>query len=149
MAEVFVGLGSNLGDRPAWLRRGLAALGARGLRLRACSGFHLTAPVGGPPQPHFVNAVARCETALPPHAVLGRLLAAERRAGRVRTVAQGPRTLDLDLLWYGGHRLDTPRLELPHPRATSRRFVLAPWAELTPRLVVDGAAVREHLASLD
>ncbi len=135
MSEVFVGLGSNLGDRGGHLRFALRELARRGrLRLRALSSFRRTAPVGGPPQPDYVNAVARFETSLPPRQLLRELLAAEARRGRRRGVTDGPRTLDLDLLLYGGVELAEAELTLPHPRLEQRRFVLEPLAEIAPSL---------------
>jgi 2-amino-4-hydroxy-6-hydroxymethyldihydropteridine diphosphokinase len=141
MADVFLGLGANLGDRAATLRAALAELGALpGLRLRAASTLRRTAPVGGPPQPDFVNGVARFDAALPPRALLARLLEVERRHGRRRGAPNGPRTLDLDLLLYGDLRLDGAELRLPHPRLAERAFVVEPLAELAPRLPLPGGA---------
>lgn len=141
MADVFLGLGANLGDRAAALRTALAELAATpGLRLRASSTLRRTAPVGGPPQPDFVNAAARFDCALPPHRLLARMLELERRRGRTRGVPNGPRTLDLDLLLYGEAVLDTPALRLPHPRLAERAFVVEPLAELAPRLPLPGGA---------
>ena len=151
MSEVFVALGSNLGDRCATLRRALDGLDAvPGLRLRACSRMHQTEPVGGPPQPRFLNAVARLESALGPHALLAALQRLERAHGRRRTVVDGPRTLDLDLLLYGDHQVADAQLSLPHPRMAERTFVLAPLAELAPRLrMQDGTPVVERLRALE
>ena len=106
MSEIFVGFGSNLGDRSRTLRHAVTTLDAMpGVRLRDCSGMRETEPVGGPPQPHFVNAVARFDAAIPPDALLRVLQEIEHAHGRRRGVANGPRTLDLDLLLYGHHRL--------------------------------------------
>lgn len=139
MSEIYVGLGSNLGDRAGHLRFALRRLSERaGLRLRQVSGFRRTAPVGGPPQPDFVNAVARFETSLAPPAVLRALLDTEDRRGRRRTVPNGPRTLDLDLLLYRDLEWREPALTLPHPRIAERRFVLEPLAELAPALPLGG-----------
>jgi 2-amino-4-hydroxy-6-hydroxymethyldihydropteridine diphosphokinase len=133
-ASVFIGLGSNQGDREATLARGLRALGDAGLRLRARSSLYLTEPVDAPPQDWFVNAVAVGETSLAPDALLAACLAAERAEGRLRTVHHGPRTLDLDILFYGGLVQDDPALTIPHPRLHERRFVLVPLHELAPDL---------------
>lgn len=150
MADVFLGLGANLGDRGGALRAALEELAAApGLRLRAASTLRRTAPVGGPPQPDFVNAAARFDCALPPRELLALLLRTERRRGRRRGVANGPRTLDLDLLLYGALRRDTPELRLPHPRLGERAFVVEPLAELTPRLrLPDGATAAERARAL-
>jgi 2-amino-4-hydroxy-6-hydroxymethyldihydropteridine diphosphokinase len=136
MTDAFVGLGSNLGDRAAHLRRALAGLrGSPGMRLAAVSAFRETEPVGGPPQGRYLNAVARIECTLGPRRALERLLRLERRQGRARgTVRDAPRPLDLDLLLYGAARLESPELTLPHPRLEERRFVLEPLAEIAPAL---------------
>jgi 2-amino-4-hydroxy-6-hydroxymethyldihydropteridine diphosphokinase len=97
----------------------------------AVSSLHETAPVGGPPgQPAFLNAVAELATTLGPHELLERLQEVEARHGRERTVPDGPRTLDLDLLLFRGEALDGPELTLPHPRMWQRRFVMEPLAEI-------------------
>lgn len=150
MSDAFVGLGANLGDRSGNLRAGLRLLRGPRLRLRALSTFRRTRPVGGPPQPDYVNAVARFETGLPPRELLGRLLWVEDRLGRRRTVRNGPRTLDLDLLVYPGAELDEPGLTLPHPRLSDRRFVLEPLAEIAPGLrLAGGRTPAELLRRLD
>lgn len=142
MAAVFLGLGSNLGDRAGQLRTALARLeSTRWLRLRRLSSFRETEPVGGPEQPRFVNAVAEFECSRGPHALLSRLQRLEREQGRRRTVANGPRTLDLDLLLYGNYRGRTAVLTVPHPRMESRRFVLEPLAEIAPRLCLPGSGL--------
>ncbi len=148
MADVFVGLGSNLGDRPEFLRLALSALQNSRVRLRQCSSFRCTDPVGGPEQPDFVNAVARFEVLSKPEAFLYQLLRTEASLGRKRICVDGPRTLDLDLLMFGNHRLATSFLTLPHPRLTERRFVLEPLAELAPRLAVNGKTAFDHLQAL-
>lgn len=150
MSVVFVGMGSNLGDRPAHLRGALDAMDSLlDLRFLSCSGFRRTEPVGGPPQPDYVNAVAKYETCLPPKKLLSSLLGVEIQFGRRRLEVHGPRTLDLDLLLYGSHLADAPGLQLPHPRMTERRFVMEPLAEIAPRLtLVDGRTTEQCLAEL-
>lgn len=132
----FVGLGSNLGDRMSRLRLGrdgLARLPAT--RVLACSGVYETAPVGGPPQGPYLNAVASVETALAPWPLLEGLLAIEAESGRTRGRARDePRVLDLDLLLHGDAILESPDLVLPHPRLHERAFVLTPLAQLAPAL---------------
>jgi 2-amino-4-hydroxy-6-hydroxymethyldihydropteridine diphosphokinase len=157
-AIVFVGLGANLGDPRATLdaaQLALRALARRG-SFRASS-LYRTAPIDAT-GPDFLNAVARFETVLSPHALLAELHAIEDRFGRARPYRNAPRTLDLDLLLYGvdpaaagdargGLRLHDDRLELPHPRVHVRAFVLEPLAELWPEAVVPGrgavAALRD------
>jgi 2-amino-4-hydroxy-6-hydroxymethyldihydropteridine diphosphokinase len=149
MAEAFLGLGANLGDRPGQLRRGLRLLEERGLQIRAVSSFRQTDPVGGPAQPDYVNAAARIECACSPHSLLQTLLQVEVELGRRRSIANAPRTLDLDLLCFGQMRLEAAGLSLPHPRMLQRRFVLAPLAELVPRMLLEARSVSQHLAALD
>ena len=128
----FVSLGSNLGDREGALRRALAALAeTSGIEIAAVSSFYETDPVGPPPQGPYLNAAAELRTTLTPRALLERLLAIEIAAGRVRGPERNSaRTLDLDLLLFGGLRLDEPGLSVPHPRLHERAFVLEPLAEI-------------------
>jgi len=142
-----VGLGSNLGEREATLWKALEGLGAtEGIEVLAVSSFRETDPVGVVDQPRFVNAAAALETSLSPRELLERLLDVERSLGRHRAVEErwGPRTLDLDLLLYGGESIDEPGLEVPHPRLTERAFVLEPLLELDPDLrLPDGRPLRD------
>jgi 2-amino-4-hydroxy-6-hydroxymethyldihydropteridine diphosphokinase len=136
--RAYVGVGSNLGDRWAHL-----ALAAR--ELRACGGVTFLrssrvydAEPMGPSQPRYLNAVVEVEAALPPEKLLASLLAVEQAAFRERGLRWGPRTLDLDLLLYGDEVVRTPSLTVPHPGLISRRWVLAPLAELCPERMVPG-----------
>lgn len=132
MADVLIGLGSNLGDREGWFRSALHRLdGHTGVDVRAVSPLYETAPVGGPPgQGMFLNACAALESSLDPHALLALMLDVERDAGRVRSVKDAPRTLDLDLLLFDDRVVDEPGLRIPHPAMTERPFVMAPAAAL-------------------
>ncbi len=140
----YVALGSNLGDREGSLRAGLAGMGRRGLAARALSSVWETEPVDSPEPLWFLNMVAEVETGLPPRRVLEMLLEVEREVGRVRSVRNAPRALDLDLLLLGDLRVQEDGLLLPHPRMWTRRFVLAPQL----RDPVRGRTVTEALASL-
>jgi 2-amino-4-hydroxy-6-hydroxymethyldihydropteridine diphosphokinase len=131
-----VALGSNLGDRRDNLARALEELARPGVRVLRRSALYETAPVGGPAgQGPYLNAVVEVETALSPEGLLVLLEEIETKLGRVRTVRDGPRTLDLDLLLYDDLVLDGPRLTLPHPRMHERLFVLEPLAEIAPGAV--------------
>lgn len=153
MARVFVGLGSNVGNREATLRAAVERLGAlRETEVRSCSSFRDTEPVGYLDQPHFLNGAVELETALSPGELLVALLELERDFGRDRAASpsQGPRTLDLDLLLYGDSTIDEPGLVVPHPRLHERGFVLEPLAELDPALVVPGRGpIQTLLANLE
>jgi 2-amino-4-hydroxy-6-hydroxymethyldihydropteridine diphosphokinase len=142
MTTAFVGLGSNAGDRLAHLRRAVEGLKAiAGVEVEAVSPVYETEAhtlPGQGPQPDHLNAVVRLRTTLAPGALLDRLHALERAAGRTSGRRWGPRPLDLDLLLHGDLRLSTPDLVLPHPRLAERRFVLQPLADLAPDLVVPG-----------
>ena len=129
----YVGLGANLGDREASIRRALDEIDRLpDTRVWMVSGFHETKPVGVEDQPDFINAVARIETKFPPRDLLDRLLAIERRLGRRREAEErwGPRTLDLDLLLYGNEQVREPGLVVPHPRLLERAFVTEPLREV-------------------
>ncbi len=134
MADAYIGLGSNLGDRERQLAGAVAALArAPGCRVTALSAVYETQPVGGPPQGAYLNAVAQLRTELAPRALLELLLSIEREAGRVRGATRdAARTLDLDLLLYGDRVIDEPELRVPHPRLGERAFALEPLAELAP-----------------
>lgn len=149
MTTGYLGLGANLGDRRANLQAGLDALPVSGLRLLRVSPVYETEPVDVRDQPWFLNLVAEIRTALPPRELLARTQWIEQRAGRRRTIPKGPRTLDIDILFYGRLIIDEPGLAIPHPRLPDRRFVLAPLADLAPgfRDPRSGRTVRELLAA--
>ena len=141
MTRAYIGLGSNLGEREATLAAAVEELDAApGVSVLGVSTLIDTEPVGVLDQPRFLNGALAIETELPPRELLDLLLAVEARFGRDRTAvpAQGPRTLDLDLLVYGEEEIDEPGLRVPHPRLHERAFVLRPLAEVEPELVVPG-----------
>jgi 2-amino-4-hydroxy-6-hydroxymethyldihydropteridine diphosphokinase len=131
MVRAAIGLGSNLGDRIGFLRAGLDGLRRTGTVLKVSS-LYETESVGGPAQDRYLNAVSLIETPLSAEDLLAALLGIEQAAGRVRRERWGPRTLDLDLIVYDQLFVDRPGLQLPHPRAHERRFVLAPLVEVWP-----------------
>ena len=138
-APVVLALGSNLGDRLAHLQAGVDRLtSGPELTGAAVSPVYQTAPVGGPPQPDYLNAVLTARTQLPPAGLLALGQAAERAAHRVRRQRWGPRTLDVDVIAYGDEISAAPALTLPHPRAHERAFVLAPWLDLDPGAQLPG-----------
>ena len=139
--EACIALGGNIGDVAAAFSQAIAALNAvPGVHVLHISSNHTTAPVGPIPQASYLNAAAVLQTTLSPHDLLAALHTIERSHGRNRATEQrwGPRTLDLDLLTYGGLSIYEPGLTLPHPRLHERLFVLAPLAEIAPDLVVPG-----------
>ena len=134
MTVAFVGLGANLGDREAAIRRAARLIGARRL-----SAIRETEPWGDPDQPPYLNAVAELAWTAGARELLDRLLDVERELGRVRDGRRwGPRTIDLDLLVFGSETIDEPGLTVPHPELARRAFVLEPLAELAPDLEVPG-----------
>lgn len=131
----WIGLGANLGAAAETLAAAVAALAAaEGVQAVCCSRVYRTTPVGDVPQDDFLNAVARVETTLRPLPLLALLHGIEQRFGRRRFVRWGPRTLDLDVLFYGDRVIRHPRLTVPHPELHRRGFVLVPLAELAPDL---------------
>lgn len=133
MTQAVLALGANLGDAGAALRGAVAGLAAHeDIDVVGVSALWRTAPVGGPDQPEYLNAVVVVATGLQPAELLTVARELESRAGRTRDVRWGPRTLDVDLIDVGGMRRDDPELTLPHPRAHERAFVLAPWLQVAP-----------------
>ena len=134
MKVIYLALGSNLGDRAANLRTAIDSLPAAGILVLRESPIYETEPVGYARQGWFLNMVVEAETALFPMQLLARTAKIERALGRVRTIPNGPRTIDIDILLYGKALVRSARLEIPHPRMQERRFVLAPLADLSPGL---------------
>jgi len=147
MRNLLIGLGSNLGHPAAQIAEAVRRLSAR-MEVRGVSSLYRSAPVGPQDQPDYVNAVLRGMSAASPEEVLADARSVEQALGRVRTVRDGPRTIDVDVLDLGGMVLETPDLVLPHPRMAGRSFVLVPLAEVDPewRHPVLGLTAMELLA---
>jgi len=148
--RVVLALGSNLGDRLLNLQGAVDALfDGAGLAFVAVSPVYETEPVGGPPQPEYLNAVLIAATALPARAILERARGIEQAFHRGREVRWGPRTLDIDIIACGDEVSDDPELTLPHPRAHERWFVLQPWLDADPSARLPGRGrVADLLSSL-
>lgn len=134
--DAYIALGSNLGDREKNLRRALDLIDAQPqIRLITTSAFYETAPRFVEDQPHFINACAHLQTSLSPAQILHILLNIEREMGRIRTIDKGPRTIDLDILFYADLIIKAPNLIIPHPDLHNRDFVLIPLVEIAPHLI--------------
>ena len=131
---VFLSLGSNVGDRENNLCAAIAALPGLGVKIKQVSSIYETEPVDLLEQPWFLNCAVEGETTVPPVELLKRLRELEKRMGSKKPVARGPRLIDLDILVYGQQTIDSPELQVPHPRLHLRRFVLTPLAEIAPDL---------------
>lgn len=133
MTDVFLGLGSNVGDRENQLKEAIRLLGEQpGIEVVKVSSFYETEPVGYVDQPDFLNLCIEIQTELSPKAVLESGLAIEQQLHRVRKERWGPRTLDIDILLYGDQIIEEEDLTIPHPRMTERAFVLIPLQEIAP-----------------
>lgn len=147
--RVFVGLGSNMGDKAGYIYRALNMLGdSPGVEIQALAPFYRTEPVGYTEQDWFLNTVAEIRTSLGPRELLAEMLEIEDRLGRKRTIRWGPRVVDLDLLLYGRQVISEPGLEVPHPRMCERAFVMVPLADLAPHLVLPGGKRAAELAEV-
>src|SRR5260370_35722459 len=144
----YLSLGSNVGDRAGQLRRAIELLEAGEVRILRRSSIYETEPQDVREQPWFLNLVVEAETRLFPMQLLRRIQKIEKELGRKRLAAKGPRTIDIDILFYGNFVVGTTELDIPHPRIAQRRFVLQPLAELVPHLrhPVTRTPVRERLA---
>lgn len=141
----YLGLGANIGNPAGQLAGAVSALSAAdGVALRRVSSVYLTAPVGYVDQPDFHNMVVAIDTALSPERLIEVTSGIEMNLGRVRTIADGPRTIDIDILICEGVTVDSARLQVPHARIAQRQFVLVPLAEIAPDLqVADGMSARQ------
>jgi len=136
MSVAYIGLGSNMGDKVANLKKAVLELGkVPGNKVLAVSSFYKTEPVGGVEQDWFVNAAAEIETSLTPRELLNKLLYIEKNLGRVRDEKWGPRVIDLDILLYDDLVMNEEGLSIPHPYLHERGFVLVPLAEIAPKVI--------------
>ncbi|MDP8266673.1 MAG: 2-amino-4-hydroxy-6-hydroxymethyldihydropteridine diphosphokinase [Candidatus Aceula meridiana] len=135
MSRVYLALGSNLGNRQKNIQSAIEKLSARGITVKKISTVIETKPVGGPPQGKFLNAVLRAETSYSSDELLAITLSIEKKLGRKRTIKNGPRTIDIDILLYDNQTINTDELILPHPRMLEREFVMKPLKEISPELV--------------
>ena len=133
--KAVVALGANIGNPQEQMDLALAML-KEATDVKAVSSYHVTKPVGGPEQPDYINAVCILESDLPALDLLSLLHGIEKSLGRERSEKWGPRTIDLDLIQYGSLLSKAEELELPHPRAHERRFVLEPWHEIEPDAIL-------------
>jgi len=148
--RVYIALGSNLGNREEYLRAGVRGLSERQVDITGTASVYSTAPRDVLDQPRFLNTAIEADTTLSPQELLAACLDIEKNNNRVRAAAtdKGPRTLDIDIIFYGTEIIRTPSLTIPHPRFAVRRFVLAPLAEIAPNFVdpVGGKTIAELLA---
>jgi len=148
--EVYLGLGSNLGDRQANLELAVKLLGQR-FDVEELSSVYETEPVGYEDQPMFLNAVCRVQADIGPLQLLSLVKGIEARMGRVPNFTDGPRPIDIDIIFYGDLVMVDPELTIPHPRMAQRAFVLVPLAEIAPGLVhpFSGESVEDMAAKVD
>ena len=151
MKKAYISLGANLGNEAENLRCAVTAIGMLpGTIVTTVSSIYETAPVGYRGQSAFFNMVIGVETELSPHALLGACLGIEAAMGRVRTCKNGPRIIDIDLLFYERISMEEPELILPHPRMAERAFVMIPLAEIAPQYAsdaekLDGSGVKKRM----
>ncbi|MEG6520609.1 2-amino-4-hydroxy-6-hydroxymethyldihydropteridine diphosphokinase [Desulfotomaculum sp. 1211_IL3151] len=144
MRVAYIGLGSNMGDKKAYIQNALEQLSKYpGIHLLRAASRYESAPWGYPDQAWFINTVAEVETNLSPEELLQVLLDIEKKLDRTREIKWGPRTVDLDILLYGQETMNFPQLQIPHPRMHERAFVLVPLAELCPELRLPQGLVKE------
>jgi 2-amino-4-hydroxy-6-hydroxymethyldihydropteridine diphosphokinase len=148
MEAVYIALGSNMGDREAYLSKALGMLaGVENVRLAGLSGIYQTAAVGYTDQATFLNMVCRAEVSVDPFALLEMLQNIERALERKRTIHWGPRTIDLDILLYGSEKIHTSSLTIPHPCMFERAFVLVPLRDVYPSESLDGISFTERIGA--
>ena len=148
--KAVVALGSNLGDRFDYLQKAVNEINSlTDIEILEISSVYETLPVGGPEQGNYLNAVATLNTKFEAEELLLKLLLIELNLGRQREIAWGPRTIDLDLIWFEDQTINLENLVLPHPRAHERCFVIKPWLEIEPKARIGNTEIREFLKDLD
>jgi 2-amino-4-hydroxy-6-hydroxymethyldihydropteridine diphosphokinase len=135
MKDIYLSLGSNIGERDQNIARAIESLPSHGVRLVKQSALYETEPVELRAQDWFLNCIANIETNLSPLELMEVLLKIERSMARERLIPKGPRIIDVDIVLYGAEIVTEPHLEVPHPRMADRRFVLAPFAEIAPEMI--------------
>lgn len=150
IAEIGIGLGSNIGNKAANIRRAMALLTADGrVKLKKMSSLYRTLPWGFAEQDFFANACALVESELSPMQLLDLAKEIETRMGREKTIHWGPRLIDIDLLFYGDETMASPRLILPHKELFNRAFVLVPLAEIAPYVQIEGVSIAQAAAAIN
>jgi 2-amino-4-hydroxy-6-hydroxymethyldihydropteridine diphosphokinase len=148
--KAVVALGSNLGDRFGYLQKAVNEINSlKEIEVLKISSVYETLPVGGPEQGNYLNAVITLNTRFEAEELLQRLLLIELGLGRQREIAWGPRTIDLDLIWFEDQTINLENLILPHPRAHERCFVIKPWLEIEPDARIGNIEIQEFLKQLD
>lgn len=145
-----VALGSNLGDRFDFLQKAVNKINSfKEIEILKISSVYETLPVGGPEQGNYLNAVISVNTEIEAEELLLKLLLIELDLGRQREIVWGPRTIDLDLIWFENQTINLDNLVLPHPRAHERCFVIKPWLEIEPEARIGNTEIQEFLKDLD
>jgi 2-amino-4-hydroxy-6-hydroxymethyldihydropteridine diphosphokinase len=148
--KAVVALGSNLGDRFDYLQKAINEISSlKEIEISKISSVYETLPVGGPEQGNYLNAVITLATKLEAEELLLKLFLIELNLGRQREVVWGPRTIDLDLIWFDDQTINLDNLVLPHPRAHERCFVIKPWLEIDPKARIGNTEIQEFLKQLD
>ena len=148
--KAVVALGSNLGDRFDYLQKAVNEINSlTDIEISEISSVYETLPVGGPEQGNYLNAIVTLNTKFEAEELLLKLLLIELNLGRQREIAWGPRTIDLDLIWFEDQTINLENLVLPHPRAHERYFVIKPWLEIEPKARIGNTEIREFLKDLD
>ena len=148
--KAVVALGSNLGDRFDYLQKAVNEINSlTDIEILEISSVYETLPVGGPEQGNYLNAIVTLNTKFEAEELLLKLLLIELNLGRQREIAWGPRTIDLDLIWFEDQAINLENLVLPHPRAHERCFVIKPWLEIEPKARIGNTEIQEFLKDLD